>query len=191
MLTASNELGKGSGRIRHVHKVVKCLQHQMNWGRGLEGYGIGLTQSISPAQKKKPRKPTNIFGIKSDNCTEMLIETPPQYKVAQLVEALHYKLAGRGFDFQWCHSNFFIEPTLPAALWPCPSRNEYQEYYLGVKDGRCVGLTTLPPSCADYLKILEPKPSATLRPCLDLCRIAVPLPHFKYRTLPRYKPFPF
>ena len=28
------------------------------------------------------------------------------------------------------------------------SRNEYQEYFLGGKGGRCVRLTTLPPSCA-------------------------------------------
>jgi hypothetical protein len=34
-------------------------------------------------------------------------------------------------------------------------RNEYQEYFLGNKDGRCVGLTTLPPSCADCLEIWE------------------------------------
>jgi hypothetical protein len=26
---------------------------------------------------------------------------------AQLVEALLYKLEGRGFDFRWCHWNFF------------------------------------------------------------------------------------
>jgi hypothetical protein len=32
-------------------------------------------------------------------------------------------------------------------------RNEYQEYFLGGKDGRCVGLT-LPPSCADCIEIL-------------------------------------
>jgi len=30
---------------------------------------------------------------------------------------------------------------------------EYQEYFLGGKGGRCVGLTTLPPSCADRLEI--------------------------------------
>jgi hypothetical protein len=33
-------------------------------------------------------------------------------------------------------------------------RNEYQGYLLVGKDGRCVGLTTLPPSCADCLQIL-------------------------------------
>jgi len=27
------------------------------------------------------------------------------------------------------------------------NRNEYQEYFLGHKGGRCVGLTTLTPSC--------------------------------------------
>ena len=35
------------------------------------------------------------------------------------------------------------------------NRNEYQEYFLGGKGGRCVGLTTLPPSCADCLEIWE------------------------------------
>jgi hypothetical protein len=32
--------------------------------------------------------------------------------------------------------------------------NEYQKYLLEGKDGRCVGLTTLPPSRVDCLKIL-------------------------------------
>ena len=31
-------------------------------------------------------------------------------------------------------------------------RNEYQGYFLGVKSGRCVRLTTLPPSCAVVTK---------------------------------------
>jgi len=34
------------------------------------------------------------------------------------------------------------------------NRNEYQGYLLEGKVGRLVGLTTLPPSCADYLEIL-------------------------------------
>jgi hypothetical protein len=28
--------------------------------------------------------------------------------VTQLVEALHYKPEGRGFDSQWCHWNFSL-----------------------------------------------------------------------------------
>ena len=34
------------------------------------------------------------------------------------------------------------------------NRNEYQEYFLGGKGGRCIGLTTLPLSCADCLRNL-------------------------------------
>ena len=37
------------------------------------------------------------------------------------------------------------------------NRNEYQEYCQRGKGGRCVGLTTLPPSCADCLEIWEPQ----------------------------------
>jgi hypothetical protein len=33
-------------------------------------------------------------------------------------------------------------------------RNGYQGYRLRSKGGRCVGLTTLPPSCTNYLEIL-------------------------------------
>jgi hypothetical protein len=35
----------------------------------------------------------------------------------------------------------------------------------GGKGGQCVGLTTLPPSCADCLDIWEPQPPGTLRAC--------------------------
>jgi len=43
--------------------------------------------------------------------------------------------------------------------------NEYQEYFLGGKGGRCGGLTTLSPSCADCLEIWEPQPPGTLWAC--------------------------
>jgi hypothetical protein len=38
----------------------------------------------------------------------------------------------------------------------------------GSKGGRCVGLTTLPHSCADCLEIWEPQPLGTLRVCPGL-----------------------
>ena len=38
----------------------------------------------------------------------------------------------------------------------------------GVKSGRCVGLTTLPPSCADCLEIWEPQPPGILWVCSGL-----------------------
>ena len=87
--------------------------------------------------------------------------------MAQLVEALCYKPEGHGFDSWWCHWNFSFNIILLAALWPS-NRNEYQEYFLEGKGGRCVGLTTLPPSCTDCLEIWEPQPPGTLRACPGL-----------------------
>jgi hypothetical protein len=92
--------------------------------------------------------------------------------VAQLIEALHYKSEGHGFYCRWCQWNF----SLTESFWPhygpgadsAPNRNEYQEYLLGCKGGRCVRLTTLPPSCADCLEIWEPQPPGTLRACPGL-----------------------
>jgi hypothetical protein len=65
---------------------------------------------------------------------------------------------------------FFIDIILPAALLApgvdsASNRNEYQEYFLWGKGGRCVGLTTLPSSCADFLEIWEPQPPGTLKAC--------------------------
>jgi hypothetical protein len=48
------------------------------------------------------------------------------------------------------------------------NRNEYQEYFLGSKDSWCIGLTTLPPSFANYIEIWEPQPPGTLRVCTGL-----------------------
>ena len=39
---------------------------------------------------------------------------------------------------------------------------------LGCKGSHCVGLTTLPPSCADCLEIWEPRALGTLRACPGL-----------------------
>jgi hypothetical protein len=46
------------------------------------------------------------------------------------------------------------------------------------KGGRCMGLTTMPPSCADCLKIWEPQPPGTIRACQGQ-GIALPLYFFK------------
>jgi hypothetical protein len=63
----------------------------------------------------------------------------------------------------------FIDLILLAALWPWVdsafNRNEYQVYLLVGEGGRYVGLTTLPPSCADFLAIWEPQPPVTLMTC--------------------------
>jgi len=81
--------------------------------------------------------------------------------MSQLVEALRYKPEGRGFRFPMVSLGFFINIiyTVALLLWG----NEYQENMLGGKGGRCVGLTTLPPSVADCLEICEPQTSGKLR----------------------------
>jgi hypothetical protein len=61
-----------------------------------------------------------------------------------------------------------IRPRYGPVVYSASNRNEYQEYFLGVKCGRCLGLTTLPPSCADCLEIWEPQSSGTLRACPGL-----------------------
>ena len=92
--------------------------------------------------------------------------------MAQLVEALRYKPEGRGFDSRWCHCNFSLTETFRPHYGPgvdsASNRNEYREYFLGVKSGQCVGLTTLPPTCADCLEIWEPQPPGTLWACSGL-----------------------
>jgi len=49
-----------------------------------------------------------------------------------------------------------INHCATAHYGPGVDSNEYQGYFPvgGVKSGRCVGLTTLPLSCADFLEIL-------------------------------------
>jgi hypothetical protein len=72
-----------------------------------------------------------------------------------LVEALRFKPEGGGLKF---------------SIDSASNRNEYQEYSLGGKGGRRVGLTTSPPSCADCLEIWKPQPPETLKTCSDLYR---------------------
>ena len=50
------------------------------------------------------------------------------HAVAQLVAALRFKLEGRGFDSRLCH-----RPHYGPGVDSASNRNEYQEYFLGVK----------------------------------------------------------
>jgi hypothetical protein len=66
-----------------------------------------------------------------------------------------------------CHWNFSLtwpfRPHYGPGVDSASKRNEFQEYFLEGKGGRCVGLTTLPPSCADFLEIWEPQTPGNLR----------------------------
>jgi hypothetical protein len=69
---------------------------------------------------------------------------------------------------------FFVDITLPTALWPWRRLNFWHKWVPGVcpggKGGQCLGLTTSPPSCADCLEIWESQPPGTLRSCPALYR---------------------
>ena len=63
---------------------------------------------------------------------------------------------------------FFSGRTLALGVDLASNRNKKQRYFLGGKDCRCVGLTTLPPSCVDCLEIGSLKllePSGSLQAC--------------------------
>jgi len=90
----------------------------------------------------------------------------------QLVEAL--KPGGRGFRSWRCHLNFSLTQSFRPHYGPgvnsASDRNEYHKYFLGSKGGRCLGLTTLPPSCADCLVIWQPQSPGSLRSFSGLYR---------------------
>jgi hypothetical protein len=72
-----------------------------------------------------------------------------------VVKALRYWSEGPGID-PWSLGIFSVasdSSTCPGV--DSASKNEYQDIP-GSIDGRYVRLTTLPPSCAECLEILEP-----------------------------------
>ena len=91
-----------------------------------------------------------------------------------MVEALRYKSEGRGFESRLCHWNFYwLNPTVPSvALGFTQPLTEMSTRIFswgeGGKGGRCVGLTTLPPSCADCLVNWEPQLPGAVWACPGL-----------------------
>jgi hypothetical protein len=79
-----------------------------------------------------------------------------------VVEALRYKPEGRGFEgnkkkipdgvngFFYCHNSSGRTMALGSTQ---PLKEMSTRNIFWGKGGRCVGLTILPPSCADCLKI--------------------------------------
>ena len=106
------------------------------------------------------------------------------HAVPQLVEAPRYKPEGRGFYSRWCHWIFSLtysfRPHCGPGVDSVSNRNEYQVYFRECKGGRCVGLTTLPPSSADCLEFWEPQPLENLRSCP--LKVAAPM-YDLYRRL--------
>jgi len=87
-----------------------------------------------------------------------------------VVKVLCYKSEGAGSI-----SDGVIDIIVSIALWPrvdsASNRNEYQDYFVAVKSGRCVRLTSLPATWAIVTKSGNPnflEPSGHLGPIMGL-----------------------
>jgi len=89
------------------------------------------------------------------------------HAVVQLAETLRYRPEVWGFYSRRCHYNFSINMILSALT---QTLTWVPGIFPGGKGGRCLGLSTLPLSCADCHDIWEPQTLETLRACRDLCR---------------------
>jgi hypothetical protein len=80
-------------------------------------------------------------------------QLPLLYVTLKITGALRYKPEGCDFETRWGKLIYSIYPNLSAALgsgvYSTSNRNEYQrrnKFFCGVERGRCVRLTTSPPS---------------------------------------------
>ena len=89
--------------------------------------------------------------------------------MAQLIKALHNNPEGCSFD-SYSVTGIFIDKILPAdpGINSASNRIEYQEYFVGGKSGRCIGLTTLPLSCANCFEICVLQTPEALRACTGI-----------------------
>jgi hypothetical protein len=97
-------------------------------------------------------------GLQEEKCTS---ERHVMVLVAQLFEALCYKVEGHGFHSQWCRHKLSGRTMTLKSRWPLTGINTRNISFGG--DSQCIGLTLLPPSCANCLKIWDPQPPGTLK----------------------------
>ena len=100
--------------------------------------------------------------------------------VTQLVQATRYKPEARGFDSRWCHCRILPTALRSLGRLSLSNINKYQEYFLGGKGGRWVGLTTF---MCRLSRNLGASTSGTLRACPGIalafspCAWATPVPN--------------
>jgi hypothetical protein len=67
-------------------------------------------------------------------------------------------------------TGFIVPAALRSEVKSAPNRNDFQEYLLADKGGQFIGLTTLPPSNADCLKMPGASTSRVLRSRPGMCK---------------------
>jgi hypothetical protein len=76
--------------------------------------------------------------------------TPPRCVLVArgsvVAKALRYKPEGRGFEIRWGEWMFFNLPNPSVGSWALGFIQLTDNVFGGVKSGRCIGLTSLPPS---------------------------------------------
>jgi hypothetical protein len=120
--------------------------------------------------RRKPQIINHKINIKSCNSTR-------EYGLGQLVDALRYNPEGRRFYSRWVHWDFSLTLSFRPHYGPgvdSASKRVVLMISPGSKGGQCVGLTTLPPACADFLLILGASnswiPTGLFRPVMEqLC----------------------
>jgi hypothetical protein len=102
--------------------------------------------------------PTQIQYTYTNTIYPYKYNIPTQYKILKVTSRFSVEETGRPMRI----------PKVDSAS----NRREYQGYLLGGKGGRCIGLTMLPPSCADCLEILNVSnswsPNGLSRPVMGL-----------------------
>jgi hypothetical protein len=84
-----------------------------------------------------------------------------------------FSLLSSPLNFNFCFLFLSLYSYIPSFLSIdrlSHNTNEYQKRLQRGEGGRCLGLTTLPPSCADCLEICDPQPSGTFGVCPGLYR---------------------
>jgi hypothetical protein len=137
------------------------------------------TLNLFPSVKCSCWEILHVVLVKACNNGSALMEIKPNvsnisWNFCELLYSNTALQAGRlRVRFPRCHWNFLLIHSFRTHCDPgvdsSSNRNEYQEYLLGGKDGRCVVLT-LPPSWVEYLEILEGSPPGILKACPGLYR---------------------
>ena len=103
--------GMLAGRPRYSHGTLTvCSRYASGTPAVRSRYASGTPPVCWPPQRAVTHTPSistspnNIYYVLLiGNCSKKM-----GHPVAQLVEALRYKLEGRGFDSRWCHWNFSL-----------------------------------------------------------------------------------